>query len=379
MSNDKAVRWLETASELDDWLASRSDTPLALDTEFERVNTFFPIPGLVQLGLDDDLRLVEPSVAEASEGFRSCLSDPKRPKLLYAMSEDLELFRQWLDLEPRYVLDLQIAAALAGLGFSVGYARMVDNLFDVEIDKSATRSDWLARPLSDAQCRYALEDIRYLLPMHERLRLLLESRDLYQAWIEESDRFASELASQSDPQNYYLRIRGGWQLSPRQQAVLKCLADWREAECRQRDRPRGRVLADPVLIGIAERMPTSKGALGAVADVPPVVVRRYADKILECVERGRSAEPNADRIEPPLTREEQGLFKQVKGLLRHVAEEREVPIELLAPRRRIEAFIRCRHSDDSGRFFREGWRGELLHPVLDDVDNLVNGNASLQR
>ncbi|WP_148862603.1 ribonuclease D [Marinobacter fonticola] len=373
MSNDKAVRWLETASELDDWLASHNDTPLALDTEFERVNTFFPIPGLVQLGLGDDLRLVEPAVAETSEGFRNCLSDTQRPKLLYAMSEDLELFRQWLKLEPRYVLDLQLAAALAGLGFSVGYARMVENLFEVEVDKSATRSDWLARPLTDTQCRYALEDIRYLMPMHSRLRVLLESRELYQAWIEECDRFASELASQSEPENYYLRIRGGWQLSPRQQVVLKCLADWRETECRRRDRPRGRILADPVLIGIAERMPESKGALAAVSDVPPVVVRRYAEHILDCVERGASAPPNPDKIESPLTREEQGLFKQVKGLFRNVADAREVPVELLAPRRRIESFIRCRHADEGAvRFFREGWRGELLAPVLDDVTRVLS-------
>lgn len=374
MSNDKAVRWLETASELDDWLASRDDLPLALDTEFERVSTFFPIPGLVQLGLGDDLCLVEPSVAEASDLFRACLADPERPKLLYAMSEDLELFRHWLGIEPQHVLDLQLAVALAGLGFSVGYARIVETLFDVEIDKSATRSDWLARPLSDAQCRYALEDIRYLLPMHSRLQLLLESRDLYQAWMDESDRFANELASQSDPDNYYLRIRGGWQLNPRQQAVLKCLADWRENECRRRDRPRGRILADPVLIGIAERMPGNKGALAAVADVPPVVVRRYVDQILACVERGRSAVPNADRIEPPLSREEQGLFKQVKRVLRGVAEEREVPVELLAPRRRIEAFIRRRDAnDESARFFREGWRGELLAPVLDNIERALNG------
>ncbi|TBW50165.1 ribonuclease D [Marinobacter halodurans] len=373
MTDTPTVRWLETPDELDNWLAQAPDRPLALDTEFERVSTFFPIPGLVQLGLGDDLRLVEPAVAEASQAFRECLAGTERPKLLYAMSEDMELFRHWLDLEPRAVLDLQLACALAGLGFSVGYAKLVETLFNVTVDKSATRSDWLARPLTDAQCQYALEDIRYLEPMFEHLKALLEKRGFYSAWLEENERFARDLAHQGEPQEYYLKIRGGWQLKPRQQAVLRELAAWREQECRLRDRPRNRVLSDAALIRIAERLPESKGALGAIEDVPPVVVRRYGEILLACVERGRSSGDIADRIETPLTREEQGLFKQVKRLFRHEAEASDVPIELVAPRKRIEACIRRWHSDDdAARFFTEGWRGEMLAPVLDDVSRVLS-------
>ncbi|WP_165855259.1 ribonuclease D [Marinobacter sp. JSM 1782161] len=376
MTQASRVRWIESPAELDQWLAASPDQPLSLDTEFERVSTFFPIPGLIQVGLGDDLRLVEPSVAEASSGFRACIGDDQRPKLLYAMSEDLELFRHWLDLEPQGVLDLQLACALAGLGFSVGYAKLVEQLFDVAIDKSATRSDWLARPLSEAQCAYALEDIRYLAPMYEQLRERLEARDLYQAWREESARFAADLSAQTEPTDYYLRIRGGWHLKAQQQAVLRELANWREAECRRRDRPRNRVLSDNLLIRVAERMPASKGGLAAVEEMPPVVVRRYGDTLLNLVEQGRSADAIADRIEPPLTRDEQGLLKQVKRLMRGVAEARSVPIELLAPRRRIEACIRRWHPDDeAARFFLEGWRGELLAPVLDEVSTVLESRA----
>src|SRR5690554_1385304 len=152
-------QWLETVEDLDIWLEKYRHQPLALDTEFERVSTFYPIPGLVQLGAGDSLRLVEPSVVERSDRFRERLADPQRPKLLYAMGEDLELFRHWLSLEPAGMLDLQIGAALAGAGFSVGYGRLVETLFGETLDKSATRSDWLARPLSDEQLRYALDDI----------------------------------------------------------------------------------------------------------------------------------------------------------------------------------------------------------------------------
>lgn len=110
----ETVTWIREAKDLDRWIAEGKGEPLALDTEFERVNTFYPIPGLVQLGMGESFCLVDPAVAEASQGFRQILIDPEVPKLLYAMSEDLELFRHWLQLEPEGLVDLQIGAALAG-------------------------------------------------------------------------------------------------------------------------------------------------------------------------------------------------------------------------------------------------------------------------
>lgn len=365
-------RWLESPAELNDWLSAGRSSPLALDTEFERVSTFFPIPGLVQLGQGDDLRLVEPSVAEASEGFRSAMADPERPKLLYAMSEDLELFRHWLGIEPRHMLDLQIAASLAGLGFSLGYARLVETLFNETLDKSATRSDWISRPLSDKQCQYALDDIRYLQPAYEHLLAALKERGFEDAWREETARFAEELGKQSDPSMYFHRLRGGWQLSDEQQSVLYHLSLWRENECRGRDRPRGRILADNVLIGIADRMPQNKGALGAIDEMPSVVVRRYGDTLLELVESGRSSDVKPDKIEPPLTRDEQALFKQVKGLFRKAAEDNDVPVELLSPRKRVEACLKAwGENTDASRFFLEGWRGALIQPFVNDISMVL--------
>src|SRR5690554_23900 len=189
------VRWIREPDTLDNWLdALEPGVPVVLDTEFERVSTFYPIPGLVQLGGGGEFWLIDPDVAEASERFREMLADSQRPKLLYAMSEDLELFRHWLDVMPKGVLDLQIGAALAGAGFSVGYARLVETLFGETLDKTVTRSDWVARPLSPEQERYALDDIRFLQPVYEWVCQGLRERGLEQAMADESQRFADEAA-----------------------------------------------------------------------------------------------------------------------------------------------------------------------------------------
>ncbi len=365
----ETIVWIRTPEELDQWLSQAGDTPLALDTEFERVSTFYPIPGLVQLGLGDQFRLVDPEVAEASSGFREILVNPEVPKLLYAMSEDLELFRQWLGIELRGVVDLQIGATLAGEGFSLGYARAVEALFGETLDKSATRSDWLARPLSEAQQRYAIEDIRFLQPMYQWLLERLGELGLVQALREESARFAEELASLDDPDLHYLKLRGGWALSPVKQAVLRELVRWREHECQRQDRPRNRVLADALLIAIAERLPQSPEELGDIQGVPSGVVRRYGETLLKLIERGASGKPVPEAIAPPLTRDQQALFKQLKRVFRKASEASGIPMELLAPRKRLEKIIQDGGLENQAFF--AGWRREILAPFRDEIEEVL--------
>lgn len=366
----ETVTWIRSPEDLDAWIAEGKGEPLALDTEFERVNTFFPIPGLVQLGLGDNFCLVDPSVAEASDGFRALLTNPAVPKLLYAMSEDLELFRHWLQLEPEGLIDLQIGAALAGAGFSVGYARLVETLFGESLDKSATRSDWVSRPLSEAQERYALDDVRFLVPMHHWVMTRLRERGLEDALAEESARFSKELAAQDDPDRHYLKLRGGWTLSRQQQGVLRDLVRWREQESRRRNRPRGRVVADPLLIAIAQKMPGSVRELSSVQGLPAPVVRRYGDTIIELIATAATADNSGiETIAPPLTREEQMFYKQLKRQMVAAAEARDLPVELLAPRKRLEAVVHQRNL--AAGLFDEGWRRETLLPVRERLEELL--------
>ncbi len=365
------VCWLRSPAELDQWLDGLPPgVPVALDTEFERVSTFFPIPGLVQLGGQGEYWLIDPEVAGASARFRDMLADPARPKLLYAMSEDLELFRHWLNVAPAGLLDLQIGAAMAGAGFSIGYAKLVESLFGEALDKSVTRSDWVSRPLSPEQQRYAVDDIRFLEPLYNWVIDKLRERNLVQALADESQRFADEAAGQEDPEQHYLKLRGGWTLSPEQQAVLQRLVAWRERECQKVDRPRNRVLGDALLIAIAERLPGSLRTLNDIQGVPGGIVKRYGELLLELVREGCEADnASLEPIPRPLTREQQALYKKVKRCFNKVAEDHDIPIELLAPRKRLEKVLQ--DGTLAGSEFFQGWRSKLLTPVETEIEELL--------
>ena len=191
--------WLNTGEALDAWLDSLpADQPLGIDSEFERTSTFFPIPGLVQISAGEEVRLVEPSAAASSGRFKALLEDADRTKLLYAMGEDLELFREWLAVTVRGVIDLQIAGAFCGYGLSAGYVTVVNDLMGVALSKGETRSDWLQRPLSPAQQHYAIADVYFLFPLYERLMQCLESRGFVEAMQEESAQACKRAATCDD-------------------------------------------------------------------------------------------------------------------------------------------------------------------------------------
>ena len=357
-------QWLCSVDALDNWLSAlEAGQPVGLDSEFERTSTFYARPGLVQLAAGEQAWLVEPDVVAGSDSFRAFLSDPERPKLLYAMSEDLDLFREWLGVLPQGLIDLQLAGAFSGYGLSVGFAGMVRQVLGIELDKGQTRSDWLQRPLTEDQQRYAMADALYLLPLFEHFRGYLKLQGRMEALVEESSGFARDQAAQGDEQSYYLRVRGGWHLSPERQAVLRRLCMWRERRCRELDRPRGHVVADRLLIAVAEQLPRNLKALGRIENLPSVVVRKHGEAMLDVIgcALDEGVPQDMQLIAAPLTRSEQQCFRAVKQILKKALHDTGIPVELMAPRRRLEPQIRAGLEDgEVPAMLCTGWRGKLL-------------------
>lgn len=355
--------WLETPEQLEEWLASRSgDCAVGIDSEFERVTTFHAIPGLVQLTIAGDIALVEPGAAAGAGALGDLLEDPQRAKHLYAMSEDIELFRDWLGVRVRGALDLQLAAAFAGYGMSVGYARLVESCLGVVLGKGETRSDWLARPLSHAQLYYATADVYYLMPLYEQLMEQVSARGFQSALAEESERWCERQSVAESFENYYLRLTGAWRLNPGNQAVLRALCTWREHRCRELDRPRGRVIEDRLLIRLAEALPRSRKALAAIEDMPSGVVRREGDALVAVIcEVVQGPAQTVDLIPPPLTRHEKDRYRNVRRILAEQAESAGLALELIASRRYLEPAVRAGLREAClPDLLKEGWRGELL-------------------
>jgi len=306
--------------------------------------------------------------------FFSLLDDARILKVLHAGRQDLEIFSVLSGSVPTPVFDTQVAAAMVGYGTQIGYAQLVKQVLKVALEKSETFTNWAQRPLTPEQVAYALEDVRYLFLLHDHLVRRLKALGRLE-WAEEEFRRVQVLAADEarDPRLRYQRIKGWAELSPRARGVLREVAAWREHEAKRRDRPRGRILRDEILVEIARRAPTTVEALGQLRGLQPSHVEKYGGTLVAAVKQGLAVHdhdlPRVEkrrRIDP----ETAGLADLLVTALKVRAVEASISPQLLAITADLELFALERGRGAAEKLpILQGWRrqlaGEHLLKVLE--------------
>ncbi len=279
--------YLTTTAELDDLLRRARDVGrFGIDAEFIRERTYYPQLALVQISVEDTYVLVDPLGPVDLAPLDEAISDPDVIKVLHAGSQDLEIFYYRSEREPRNIFDTQLAAAMCGLGNQIAYGALVDRMLGVTLAKGESFTDWLRRPLTEKQERYALDDVVYLLPVHDALLARLDELGRGD-WVgEEFRRYESRDFYVTPDANLYRKVKRFGTLDSRGQAVLRELAAWREADARKRDKPRRTIVADEALVEIARTRPKNEDALGRIRALRPQTVRQSAQGMLQAIADG---------------------------------------------------------------------------------------------
>jgi ribonuclease D len=375
-NNKEGLVAIETQWVLDDGhLASlcaewRQLPYVAVDTEFMRVDTFYPIAALLQVGDGRCAYLIDPLLINDWTAFAGLLADQSVVKVLHACSEDLEVLWRLTGSLPTPLFDTQLAAGYLNIGFSMGYSRLVQSVLNIELPKGETRSDWLQRPLSEMQVRYAAEDAQHLAELYEALlpKLSDEKRD----WVlEDGSELVANLQRETDPDEAYREVKQAWRLKPRQLAVLRALTAWREQQARARNQPRNRVLREHSLWPLARTQPSDLVSLARIDDMHPRTVRQDGETLLELI-RTAAATPEdnwPEALPEPLPLEASALLKKLRAVGQRESQTLDIAPELMLRKKTLEALLKSGYPDgpyelpDSLR----GWRRERMGQALLDV------------
>jgi len=365
------IHWIRDDATLAHHCSIWRDLPyVALDTEFIRVDTFYPLAGLVQVGDGERAFLIDPLLIGNWEPFAALLESPQVVKVLHACSEDLEVLLRLTGSLPAPLFDTQLAAGYLNIGFSMGYSRLAHAVLGLDLPKDATRSDWLARPLSDMQVRYAADDAKHLAEIYEVLdpRLSEEKR----AWLlEDGAELVANLRREVDPRELYREAKLGWKLSRAQLAVLRELYVWREAEARRRDQPRNRIIREHCLWPLARFQPDNLIALARIEDMHPRTVRQDGETLLQLI-RDAAALPKEQWPEPlpePLPVEATVLLKRLRAVGQAEAEALQIVPELMLRKKSLEALLKSGYPDGPYTLPESlrGWRRERMGQALLDA------------
>ncbi len=239
---------------------------VTVDTEFLRERTYYSKLCLIQLAVpsedEDSAVLVDPLAGDLSLApLYALFRDPTVVKVFHAARQDLEIFHVDAGIIPTPLFDTQVAAMVCGFGEQAGYEALVRKIAKQSLDKTSRFTDWSRRPLTDAQKTYALADVTHLRGIYEFLSAKLRENDR-EKWV------AEEMRILTDPGTYISRPEEAWKRiktrnnSGRFLAIVRELAQFREAFAQERDIPRNRVYKDDALVELASTKPKDIKDLG---------------------------------------------------------------------------------------------------------------------
>ena len=334
---------------------------VAVDTEFMRENTYWPILCLVQVAGPNEAAAVDP-LAEGMDlaPLYALMADPSVLKVFHSARQDVEIFVNLADAVPEPLFDTQVAAMVCGFGDSVGYETLVNRLAGKRIDKTSRFTDWSRRPLTDKQLRYALADVIHLRPIYEKLSRQL-SGNKREHWL------AEEIAVLTHADTYRVEPDEAWRriktrsTDPAFLACLRELAAWREREAQKRDLPRGRLLRDDALLEIASHAPRTVDDLARMRGLSRSMAQGWQGTgLLKAVESGLAMPPEERpkvpaRIIPP-----QGIgpvIELLRVLLKMKCDSEGVAQKLVASASDLELVAA---DDEADVPALRGWRRELF-------------------
>lgn len=343
---------------------------VALDTEFVRSSTYFPTLGLIQLYDGKQLALIDPLTIEQWQPFCQLLADRAVTKLLHACSEDLEIFLHEFGVLPTPMIDTQVLAAFNGYQLSTGFAKLVSDKLQVQLDKSESRTDWLVRPLTLKQCYYAAADVFYLLPLAHQLLKELNETQWINAALDECQQICQRRQQIVDPEKAYFDITNAWQLMPHQLAILQILAAWRLKYAREHNIALNFVVKEEHLRQVALAQPKTLYDLRQLG-LTNTEIRHHGAMLLSLVKQGQVIEEaqfpkQIDRlIDYPNYKK---AVKALKNVLQSLAAEKSINSELLASRRQINQLLRWHWQKiNELPVLMSGWRGELFSCHIKEV------------
>ncbi len=254
MANCSDYQIISEPEELNAWCERTAGVPwIGLDTEFIAERHYQPLLCLIQVATPDGHFLIDPITNQLdSTPFWDLLVEGDHETILHAGRFELEFCWRYAGRFPKRVFDTQIATGFVSVEYPAGYGNVVSHFLDINTPNTESRSNWKARPLSNRQIAYAIDDIAYL---HDVYKVLLKElatrnrldwlRTEIEDWLEENRLLLS-------PERWR-RILNGSRWEPHELAIVHALWDWRDHLAQERNCSARHVLRDDLILELAHR------------------------------------------------------------------------------------------------------------------------------
>lgn len=360
----------------------QSPEQVGIDTEFVSEDTFYPELCLIQVATREEMAVIDAAALPDLAPFWNVLTEGDHVTVLHAGREELNFMLRSVGKLPRKLFDVQLAAGFCSHEYPSAYGSLVNKFLGIRPAKGEQRTDWRQRPLTNAQIKYALEDVRHLLPLYDRLEKLLKKHQR-RSWFEEEMANWQASVVDANSRKDWRRVSGIGKLGPQGLAIVRELWHWRDQEAQQRNRPPRRILRDDLMVELAKRKVDSPQRVTAIRGLERGALKKKADELAACVRRGldRPVQRQAFRGRKPTPPQLNLLAQFLAPALASVCRQAEVAASMVGTASDVRELVAHRlgfsrqDEDDRLPILARGWRAELVGKLIEE---LLDGKKSIR-
>lgn len=349
----------------------------ALDSEFIKVDTLWPKLGVFQININESVYLLDGITLDLTPFWQKI--QHVQQTIFHACSEDIDLIYYYSDVKHLdNVFDTQLAMAFLGYGLQVSYQNALKMVIGIDIEKDQTRSNWLARPLTQDQLMYATNDVLYLPQLGEKLQYELKQKQLLAYVLEDCANLTKEIGTPTPKALLYTDV-GHYKHSRRQLMQLQILSQWREELTQQLNVPKSFILKNAVMIDLVEKNPRNLFQLAAIKNIRSNVVREYGKHILELLKQLPEQEVWPPYLPKPVKQIAPHLIEEIEHILDVFSYQTGIPKAILMRKKwmnELHYHVACRTDLSTLSGYLTGWRYECLTaPIIEilqqDRENIM--------
>ena len=343
---------IQTQAQLRDFLQTiQGETELAIDTEFKRVSTYYPVLCLVQIATKSATDCIDVLALDDLEPLFDKLYQNDCVWIVHSARQDIEAMHCLSGRLPQQLFDTQIAASLLNHPIQISYQALTESLQNVYLEKAYTRLDWTTRPLPEAAIEYALDDVRYLIKNYHQLKAQLQAENKLDWIVEEAQDLLNIDLYLPPIDQAWQRVKGLSRINKNAHVLAAQLAAWREHRAQANNKPRKWILADDALIAHA----LGKEKLSNKA-------QKSFDDFLTQHTDIQNIKISINKNKPP-TKTEKSQKVVLQKLIQEKANQYNLAIEVMASSKSLLKYIR----GDRSVMFCQGWRYHLLQEELENA------------
>ncbi len=322
----------------------KDETILGIDTEFRRVDSYFPELCLIQIATEKQLECIDVLLIPNLEPLFEKLYDSQTKWIVHSARQDIEALYFLSNRVPSVIFDTQIAASFLNFPLQISYQSLTEKIQNVLLEKKHTRFDWRKRPLPIDVLQYALDDVKYLIPIYNQLsNELIKYKKL--EWAEEEFEYLLEIDTyKPNLRQIIKKTKGISKISSKNKENAIKLVLWRESIAQKKNKPRKWIMSDKKLICYANgnnKLPSSS-------------LNEYK-KFLKTNKKEFNFE-DLIKVQKPLSDKEVLIRNKLKKQINALSLECNIPSELICTSKNLTNFIRGKDLVT----INKGWRSKIF-------------------